>query len=420
MENVSNSLLVIGFVWPEPTSSAAGKRMMQLLTFFKSQGWSTTFASTAKQNENTADLSELTISNESIEVNDVSFDRFVKKLNPDLVLFDRFVTEEQFGWRVHTQCPNAVRLLDTEDLHLLRYAREMSFKNNDDRVQTYLRSDLAKREIASLYRSDLSLIISESEFHLLREFFKVPIELLLYLPYMLDAITELESEVWPGFFERDGFMTIGNFRHKPNIDAVDYLRTDIWPLIRQSLPEATMNVYGAYPRQQVEEWHNPGTGFLIHGRADRVDAVMQEGRVCLAPLRFGAGLKGKLIDAMLNGTPSITTSMGAEGINGAMDWPGMICDDPESFAQAAIQVYTDEERWAHSQKQAIRIINERFSKDMYQSKLLERLNILTDELKFHRANNFTGAMLMHHTMASTRFLSKWIEEKNKSADDKKA
>lgn len=417
MDKTNKNLLVIGFVWPEPTSSAAGKRMMQLLTFFKGLGWSITVASAAKQNENTADLSRLDIACEAIEVNDETFDHFVKMLDPDFVLFDRFMTEEQFGWRVQDQCPRAVRILDTEDLHTLRYAREMSFKNDDDRIQTYLMSDMAKREIASIYRSDLSLIISESEMHLLQEFFNVPQEILIYLPYLLDAVTDKESGAWPGFSDRSGFMTIGNFRHKPNLDAVNYLRTDIWPLIRKSLPKATMNVYGAYPRQHVKEWHNPGAGFLIHGRAARVAAVMQKARVCLAPMRFGAGLKGKLIDAMLNGTPSITTSMGAEGIDGTMNWPGKICDTPEVFAQAAVQLYSDEPLWTQAQKEGLKIINKRFSKETFQEQLSERLTVLQSELEFHRNNNFTGAMLMHHTMASTRFMSRWIEEKNRSGKD---
>lgn len=417
MNKTEQNLLVVGFVWPEPTSSAAGKRMMQLLTFFRGLGWSITFVSTANKNKNSEDLSKMDVACQSIEINDKSFDRFVNKLNPDYVLFDRFMTEEQFGWRVLSQCPNTVRLLDTEDLHLLRNAREMSFKKKDDRIQTYLRSDLAKREVASIYRCDLSLIISESEVHLLREFYNVPAELLLYMPYLLETVKECESNAWPGFSERDGFMTIGNFRHKPNLDAVNYLRTDIWPLIKASLPKATMNVYGSYPTQQAKEWHNPGNGFLIHGRAASVDDVMQQSRVCLAPLRFGAGLKGKLIDAMLNGTPSITTSIGAEGINGLLEWPGEICNNPEIFAQAALRLYTDERRWDQAQKQGARIINERFSKDKYEAKFSDCLKILQDELEYHRGNNFTGAMLMHHTMASTRFMSKWIEEKNKPEND---
>ena len=296
--------------------------MMQLISFFVDQSSEVTFASTAKQTKFTPNLRGYGLQCESIKINDSGFNDFVRQLNPDVVVFDRFMTEEQFGWRVNEQCPGALRILDTEDLHTLRYAREMSFKHGDDRIQTYLTSDIAKRELASIYRCDLSLIISESEMILLTDFFKVPDELLHYLPYMIDPITKEIEKEWPDFTHRQGFMTIGNFRHKPNLDAVDYLRSDIWPLIRKSLPDAVMNVYGAYLKQQVEEWHQPSQGFLIHGRADNANAVMRASRVCLAPLRFGAGLKGKLIEAMLNGTPSITTSMGAEGIHGVMKWPG--------------------------------------------------------------------------------------------------
>ena len=413
MIKTSKHVLIIGFVWPEPSSSAAGRRMMQLVAFFRYLGWDITFASTAKKTQFSADLSALGVTCELIKVNDAGFDAFVSQINPDVVLFDRFMTEEQFGWRVYAQCPTTLRILDTEDLHLLRYAREKSFKAKDDRIQKYLTSDLAKREIASIYRCDLSLIISESEIHLLRDFFKVPQEVLLYLPYMIDPVTDDDSTQWPGFSKRKGFMTIGNFRHKPNLDSIDYLRTKIWPLIRKSLPNAIMNVYGAYPRQQMEEWNQPSDGFLIHGRADDADAEMQKSRVCLAPLRFGAGLKGKLIEAMLNGTPSITTSMGAEGIHGTMDWPGIIADDVTSFAAAAVQIYSDSSMWSEAQKRGITIINERFSKQKLSSIFEKRLSTIENELELHRSNNFTGQMLMHHTMASTRFMSRWIEEKNR-------
>jgi glycosyltransferase involved in cell wall biosynthesis len=323
------------------------------------------------------------------------------------------MTEEQFGWRVHAQCPEAVRVLDTEDLHSLRYAREESFRKNDDRIHSYLSSDIAKREIASIHRCDLSLIISESEIHLLHDFYKVKPEILLYLPYMLEPVTVDDRSKWPGFEERVGFMTIGNFRHKPNLDAVEFLRTEIWPIIRKSLPDALMNVYGAYPRQQVKEWDKPSDGFLICGRVDDANIVSRKARLCLAPIRFGAGLKGKLVEAMLNGTPSVTTSMGAEGIHGAMDWPGAIADNPATFAEAAVESYTNSSIWTAAQLRGCSIINERFSKSRFYSIFLNRLSRINSELELHRSNNFIGAMLMHHTMASTRFMSRWIEEKNR-------
>src|SRR5210317_2247652 len=120
------NLLIIGFVWPEPKSSAAGSRMMQLIDIFLSNNYKITFASSCAKKDNAFELRSLGIDEAAIELNNPSFDVFVKNLNPEIVLFDRFMIEEQFGWRVTEQCPNALKILDTEDLHCLRKGREMA------------------------------------------------------------------------------------------------------------------------------------------------------------------------------------------------------------------------------------------------------------------------------------------------------
>src|SRR5690606_5459984 len=122
-------LLIIGFVWPEPKSSAAGSRMMQLIEAYISFGYDVTFASACAKTETAFDLKTIGIQTENIQLNHSSFDDFVKQLQPDAVLFDRFMTEEQFGWRVAEQCPNALRILDTEDLHCLRKGRQQALKD---------------------------------------------------------------------------------------------------------------------------------------------------------------------------------------------------------------------------------------------------------------------------------------------------
>ena len=155
------TILIIGFVWPEPNSSAAGGRMIQLIESFLSEGAKITFASTASDSDFMLDVRELGIEKVSIELNNTSFDQFVKQLNPSIVLFDRFMVEEQFGWRVAKECPTALRILDTEDLHCLRSARQLAFKENRKFTDADLNSEIAKREIASIYRCDLSLIISK-------------------------------------------------------------------------------------------------------------------------------------------------------------------------------------------------------------------------------------------------------------------
>lgn len=410
----NRNLLIIGSVWPEPDSSAAGRRMMQLITLFQDEGWDITFASTAAKAEHAANLEELNVQTVPVQMNSATFDDFIAGLQPDAVMFDRFIVEEQFGWRVAEQCPQALRILDTEDLHCLRRSRKEALKQDRKfHPDNLLRSESAKREIASIFRCDCCLIISEYEMELLRDLFGIDSSLLHYLPFMVDPIDEKDIIKWPDFNERSHFMTIGNFRHAPNMDAVQYLYKEIWPLIHRELPEAELHIYGAYPSKQAKDLHQPGKGFYIKGRAKSADEVMRKACICLAPLRFGAGLKGKLVEAMQFGTPSITTSVGAEGTAGGLEWPGTVSDQPKKIAEAAVKLYTDKPSWEEAQQRGIEIINSRFAAGQFGPDFMERTNYLLANLNPHRQANFTGAMLMHHTVASTKYMSKWIEEKNK-------
>lgn len=406
-------LLIIGFVWPEPKSSAAGSRMMQLIETFLSNNYTITFASTCAKTDNAFDLKTIGVSQKTIALNCTTFDDFIKELNPDVVLFDRFMIEEQFGWRVTEQCPNALRILDTEDLHGLRKGRQQAFKENKPFDKAYLFNDTAKREIASIYRSDLSLIISEAEMEILKKDFKVDESLLWYLPFLLDEVFETEIANLPDFDERQHFIAIGNFLHEPNYNAVLYLKETIWPLIRKQLPKADLKIYGAYASQKVNQLHNEKEGFLIEGFVADVNAVMHETKVCLAPIRFGAGLKGKIIDAMQNGTPCIMTSLAAEGMFGDLQVNGFVEDNPELFANKAIQLYQDENIWNEKKRNGFEVINKRFNNVNFKAEFLKQIAITNQQLNKKRINNFTGQMLQHHTLQSTKFMSKWIAEKNK-------
>ncbi|WP_298534871.1 glycosyltransferase family 4 protein [uncultured Algibacter sp.] len=407
-------LLIIGFVWPEPKSSAAGLRMMQLIETFQKDNFQVTFASPCAKSDNAFNLEDIGVHQVTIALNNSSFDAFIEKLNPKVVLFDRFMMEEQFGWRVIEHCPNALRVLDTEDLHCLRKGRQQAFKKGDVFDNAYLFNDIAKREIATIYRCDLSLMISEVEIEILINQFKVDKELLLYVPFMLNSILEEDIKLLPDFDDRQHFVTIGNFLHEPNYNAVLYLKNVIWPLISKQLPKAELHVYGAYASQKVTQLNNKKDRFFIKGFAESAHSVMQQAKVCLAAIRFGAGLKGKLVDAMQNGTPMVTTSIGAEGMFGDFEANGFIENDPQEFAHKAVQLYQKESLWKSKRKNGFLIINKRFSKLYYQQILLNAIEKTTSHLNEKRLNNFMGQMLQHHTMQSTKFMSKWIEEKNKN------
>jgi glycosyltransferase involved in cell wall biosynthesis len=406
-------VLILGKVWPEPISSAAGSRLLQLIETFRKHNWEVSLASTANKSEFSFDTAELGVREFMIELNDSSFDVFVKELNPTIVVFDRFSTEEQFGWRVAQYCPDAVRVLDTEDLHCLRAARQKAVEEKREFHKADLSNEVAKRELASIYRCDLSLIISQIEMNLLQEHFKVDPRLLHYIPFLLDPVSEKQRLEWPEFGDRRHFISIGNFLHEPNWDAVLILKQVIWPLIRKQLPHAELHIYGAYPSQKVFELHNPKEGFLIKGRAGSINDVLLNARILLAPLRFGAGLKGKLADAMLHGAPNVTTSIGAEGMQGYLAWSGEIEDSPERFAEAAVKLYSEESLWQQAQQNGAQIIRDIFDKNKYENDLVEKILMLKNKLAEHRLNNFTGAMLMHHTVLSSRYMALWIETKNK-------
>ncbi|CAM4202792.1 glycosyltransferase [Pseudoalteromonas byunsanensis] len=406
---MSKQVLIIGYVWPEPNSSAAGSHMMSLLRFFKAQQWQVEFASPAQVTEHMVDLAQEGITSKSIALNCSSFDEYIQALQPDIVMFDRFMMEEQFGWRVDKFAPYALKILDTEDLQCLRNARHEAYKAQRELTLNDLHSDLAKREMAAILRCDLSLIISSFEMTLLADTYKIDNSLLHYLPFMVD-LNNLPTDT-PEFEQRQHFMTIGNFRHAPNWDAVLYLQ-QIWPLIRKQLPKAELHIYGSYPPPKATALHNPKTGFLIKGWAEDALEVMKNSRLCLAPLRFGAGIKGKLLEAMITQTPSITTSIGAEGMHLDLPWPGAIANEAQQFADAAVDLYCDKQAYEQAQGCAQTILSRVYQKEQLESLLINKINNISKNLEQHRQANFTGQMLKHHTMRSTQYMAQWIEAKN--------
>jgi len=410
---VGKKILIIGLVWPEPVSSAAGTRMVQLVKTFLSNNYQVHFASAASKGEYSYPLADLGVIEQEIRLNDQSFNVFLQNLSPDAVMYDRYMTEEQYGWRVVQECPNAMRILDTEDLHFLRYARQEAVKTG---LPVQLYNDTAKREIAAILRCDLSLIISETEMDILTNQFGINSSILYYLPFLEDEITAKTTAGWKTHEEREGFVFIGNYLHEPNWHTLQQLKTKIWPVLSKLLPDITLHIYGSYPSQKVTQLHNSKEKFLVHGRAADARATLGNHKVLLAPIQFGAGVKGKFIDAMQTGTPAVTTNIGAEAMKGAYSWNGAIEDDPITFAIKAAKLYQDKTEWTEAQQHGISILNGRYGKSNFTTAFIATVQTLSAHLTTHRNHNFIGQILQHHTINSTKYMSLWIEEKNKSRE----
>ena len=377
--------------------------MMQLMQLFSENHYRITFL-TASNNIEFSEKIEV----EKIEINNESFDEKIRNLNPDIVLFDRYVTEEQFGWRVSESCPNAIKILDTEDLHFLREARRKAFVDKRIVENRDLVNDVFKREMASVLRCDLSLIISEVEYQLLINQFRINPEILLYIPFLTEKIEKNKTP----FAKRKHFVSIGNFLHEPNWQTVLKLKS-IWKSIRKQLPEAELHIYGAYASDKVYLLHNEKESFLVKGRAENVEFIFNEYRILLAPIPFGAGLKGKLWESMQFGLPNVTTTVGAEAMHKDLPWNGFIEDSDDMFVEKAIELYQSQSLWNLANENAYEILKQMFDKQLYVGLFWERISKIEDHLQAHRNENYLGKILQHHQLNSTKYMSRWIEEKNR-------
>ena len=242
-------------------------------------------------------------------------------------------------------------------------------------------------------------MISEFEMKILVDEFDINESLLAYWPFSLELSQECVL-----FENRKDFILIGSFLHPPNLDAVRWCKAEIWPLIRQQLPEAELHCYGSYGERFAAELHAPKNGFYFKGRTEDAQATMTLYRVNLAPLRYGAGLKGKVFDGFQTGTPTVVTPIAAEGISMNLDWAHT---SAEGFANAALQLYREPEAWRTRQCQ------DRFNSADWLPRLAVIIQSVIGERVQLREQNFIGKILRHHQHRSTEFMSRWIELKNK-------
>ncbi len=401
-------VVFIGLVWPESKSSAAGSRIMQLLSLFEKNNFEVYFLSSAQKSDYSDDLSQFQCF--QIELNSNSFEELLAEIAPEIIVFDRFVTEEQFSWRIKKQLPNVLTILDTEDLHFLRFAREKAIKESRILTDHDLYSEYAKREIASILRCDLSLIISQFEINLLQEKFAISASQLQYLPFLMDDFSNSN----PSFSERKDVFFIGNFHHEPNLDAAMYLKSIIWPMVRKLNNKISISIYGAYMPSKILQLHNEKEKFFVKGRIEDASFAFKTHKVLLAPLRFGAGQKGKLLESMIYGVPSITSSIGAEGMNFGLPWNGCVTDNPQEIANSFVRIIENQEEWELAVENGYEIVNTFFKRSIHEVNFMQKLEEIGNNLIKHRQSNFFGQILNHNSVNAVKFMSKWIEEKNKN------
>ncbi len=257
-------------------------------------------------------------------------------------------------------------VFDTIDLHFLREMRRAEIEGNNklwSRVE-----ELKRTELSWARNSDLVLVVSDVEKDILISEGISNVRVVPNVHHVYDDT--------PGFDGREGLMFIGSFEHPPNEDAVVWFVEEILPKIVNKMGKVKVYIVGNAPTKRVRSLASDIVE--VTGYVPDVSPYFNGSRVFVSPLRYGAGLKGKVGQAMSYGLPVVTTSIGAEGFVYEDEPPFIIADDPDAFADAVVRLYTDRNLWMKYADRGKRYIKSKLSYDVIKSELASMLSDLVE------------------------------------------
>ncbi|HEX7802863.1 MAG TPA: glycosyltransferase [Pseudoxanthomonas sp.] len=269
-----------------------------------------------------------------------------------VVLACRYHLAEKILPLARKHAPQARFVLDTIDLHYLRESRAAELAGNAALAKAA--SQTRQRELSAVAAADIALVVSGTEREVLAR--DAPAS-------NVEVLSNLHEVAGPGlpFAQRRDLVFVGGFRHTPNVDAVRWFVQDVLPLLRPRLPDAVFHCIGGDVPDSIAALAQEGV--VIHGHVPGLEAAMNGMRVAAAPLRFGAGVKGKVNLSMAHGQPVVATSCAVEGMHLQDGTDVLVADEPQAFADAVVRLYTDEELWNRLSRNGLENVARHFSLD---------------------------------------------------------
>lgn len=346
-------VFIMDALTPDPRRDAGSLQLYNIMKLFRAMGWRVTFMADNAQ-ASAADLRTLgaigvhvlckpAISSLATWLKDEG-----KSL--DAVLLCRHYVAAPNLPLIKRLAPRARLLFDTVDVHFLRERRAAEHTNNPALAR---RAAAAReRELSIIRECHATFVVSTVELELLRQ--EVPGANVMLLPNM----HEVHGRKNP-FDARHGLVFVGGFGHPPNVDAVEWLTSEIFPKIRAHRPDIELHLIGQMPESTRQALH--GHGVIAHGRVEDIDHWMDTSRIALAPLRYGAGVKGKVNTAMSHGLPVVATRIAAEGMFLEDERNVLIADDTDSFVAAVLRLYDDPALWLRLSEASLLNIRDHFA-----------------------------------------------------------
>jgi hypothetical protein len=279
----------------------------------------------------------------------------------DLVYGMRFEIMEQVIDQMRSRMPRAKILFNPADLHFLRLLREARLKKNANDPtadELFAKADGVKqRELGVMRVSDAVILYNEIESEVVQT--NLPGKLAIVLPFFVPT-----RDAVPNWAGRSGVVFLGSYQHSPNRDAVEFFARQVMPLVRQEIPDCVFHIYGSgmeLMREPLEDLQS--VGVIVEGSIKEVSDAFDRHRVFVAPMRFGAGIKGKVVMALCNGIPTVLTSVAGEGTNARDHQEVIYAETPAEFAAAVVELHEDVLHWNSISEAALRFGRTTFSRD---------------------------------------------------------
>jgi GT2 family glycosyltransferase/FMN phosphatase YigB (HAD superfamily)/glycosyltransferase involved in cell wall biosynthesis len=261
--------------------------------------------------------------------------------------------------------PTARVIFHAPDLYYLRELREAELHGDAAMRERALVTK--KRELAMMRLADEVVVVSRAEVPILQA--ELPAVPITVFPVLYAPILPVER----GFTDRRHLFFVGGFAHTPNVDAVHWFATEVWPIVRQALPDVEFHILGAEaPDSVVALREVPGIRFV--GFVQNLDPLLGMFRLGVAPLRYGAGIKGKVATTMGAGIPCVCTGIAAEGMGIEDGVHALVADEPEKFAEAIVSLYTDAALWARLSQTGQALVREQFGDEANRAALIRVLD----------------------------------------------
>ncbi len=344
--------LIIDRALPDPTLDSGSVRLVGIIRLMQRMGWSVTFMADTKP---PARLGPTKIGDIEIPVEAIgALPRWLRSLGnaESVVWLSRFQTALKHAPLARALAPHAHVVFDTVDLHFLREQRRLASERNP-RAEA-IAASIRDMEIRASSLADTTVVVSDAEGETLASI--APGARIVVLGNIHDPVGPDEVA---GFDQRAGLLFIGGMQHAPNLDALEWLSTELLAAIRARVPGIELHVVGAITEDQRKRFQSDAIAF--HGRVPALGPWLAKCRISIAPLRIGAGVKGKINDAMSHGLPVVATSIAAEGMHLADRIDVLIADDAEAFASAVHALYHDPTLWARLSMGGLRNIERHYA-----------------------------------------------------------